>query len=243
MSDLGKARPASHQNLSEKFGGLLARVEVPELPTAAASPTVDETTVPEISTAPASSRVAVATPAIEITTHDAQTLKKAPRRKAAGVKQTQTVATPAPLPVPAKDHKDPETMSKTHRGITTDEKADQPVQISLPSSIEARLAKFKSETGLSHPNILFDAIEATADRLPALVKAKTIQLGSATGVSLFNRPQTAVKRDVAHEPKKTFIIRITKQNKGIVDELVKQVEAPNRNVLIVTAYDTYLPTD
>lgn len=243
MSDLGKARPASHQNLTEKFGGLLTRVEAPEPSVAPVPATADVAPVLASPAAPEPSLLSVESPVTDTLTVDATKAKKAPRRKTAEPQQQQEAATPAPLATPAPAPREPENMPEVTHETAAEGKADQPVQISLPSSIEARLAKFKAESGLSHPNILFDAIEATAERLPELVKAKTIQLGSAASVSLFNRPQTAVKRDIANEPKKTFIIRITKQNKAVLDDLVNQVEAPNRNVLIVTAYDTYLPTE
>lgn len=122
-------------------------------------------------------------------------------------------------------------------------KADQPIQVSLPRSLKERLDRYKAEQGLSHPTILFDAIETNVDRLPELVKERTVNVGATGGKSLFNRPQTVVRRDAATEPKETFIIRISQDNKDILEQLVEDSGAPSRNVLLVAAYEAFLPTE
>lgn len=122
-------------------------------------------------------------------------------------------------------------------------KADQPIQVTLPRSLMERLERFKTEQGLSHPTILFDAIDSTIDRLPDLVQKRTVSVSAPSGKSLFSRPQTVVRRSVGSdaEPKDTFIIRISQENKDILTQLVTETGAPSRTVLLVAAYEAYLP--
>lgn len=231
MSDLGKARTATHKDLSKAFGGLLTRNESP----APTPPNEDEDAIMQ--------PVATAEPSTTDTLSLAEPGPKPAKRSQRKVATSKETASPAPVrelvPATAAPVANPEPVSAAE--AAPDDRSDQPVQISLPVSVNARLTAFKKKTGLSHPNILFDAIESTAEQLPVLVKAKTVQLGTSTGTALFSRPQTAAKRDTSSEPRESFIIRITKQNKGVLDTLAKQVNAPNRTVLIVAAYDAYLP--
>lgn len=153
------------------------------------------------------------------------------QRRAAGkrrAKQAAAVVKAVPSPAQAVDN-------GQHAGAVA------AVQVSLPESVMARLIAYKKSSGLSHPNILFDAIEATADRLPELIKENTVTVGS-TGRSLFNRPQTVAKRSTDGEPKKTFIVRISEENKAVVDGLVEQTGAPSRNALFTAAYEAFLPS-
>lgn len=234
MSNLGQARPATHGDLSLKFGGLLPRVDAPTAAPDVEKVPADEAAPTEASTA-GESQTTIAPSKVKA---DPVKPKRASRRTAAPAPQTAPEAlTSVEEPtVPAEPTPGPSAPESSHEG-----KSDQPVQVALPASLYKRLLSFKADTGLSHPNILFDAIDATAAELPDLIKARTVQLGSSTGTSLFNRPKTVVKRDASDEAKETFIVRITKQNKDILDGLVKDVAAPNRNVLLVVAYDSYLP--
>jgi predicted DNA-binding protein len=141
---------------------------------------------------------------------------------------------------PRRDAK-PKTVRATATEVSG--KADQPIQVSLPRSLKERLDRYKAERGLSHPTILFDAIETNVDRLPALVKERIVNVGATGAKSLFNRPQTVVRRDAATEPKETFIIRISQDNKDILEQLVEDTGAPSRNVLLVAAYEAFLPTE
>jgi hypothetical protein len=202
-AELGKAQPASHENLAARFGGMLA----PVTPTTGQADDAE----PGDNEEPA--------PAPEITTPKTA-------RRAATKRKSPTAVKPAPArPVETGPH--PAAIAA--------------VQISLPESVMSRLTAFKKTSGLSHPNILFDAIEATADQLAELIKESTVTVGS-TGRSLFNRPQTVAKRSTDGEPKKTFIVRISEENKAIVDDLVEQTGAPSRNALITAAYEAYLPS-
>jgi len=239
MSQLGQARPAIHNDLSSKFGGLLPRIETPP-PTAPPVTTedlVDESAIEDVVDDSATEDLVDDVDLTPTKTPTrTNTAKKAPRSRRRPVTpdlpDAGAVEVPEALEAP---------LENSPKG--GDGKATEPVQISVPASLEERLTTFKAKTGLSHPNILFDALEATMDQLPALVKAKTVQLGASSTVSLFVRPQSAMKLAPVKEERKTFLIRITKQNKAILDQLVRDTDAPNRNVLIVAAYDAYLPTD
>lgn len=231
MSDapLGQARPAQHASLADKLkptdlGGMLAPTSRAPRPVAV-PPIVDQPTEEatpeqhldaEVIAEPMPAVEEQATPATKVTP------KSGSSRAGRGSKVTAATA--------------PQATETTPTG-----KADQPIQVSLPRSLMERLERFKKDKGLSHPTILFDAIESNADRLSDLVKARIVQVGGATGKSLFNRPQTVVPRSSDNEPKETFIIRVSQQNKDILDQLAQDAGAPSRTVLLVAAYDAYLP--
>lgn len=229
MSDapLGQARPAQHASIADKLkptdlGGMLAPTSRTPRPVAV-PPIVDEPAAPE----------AAATVEVDVVDEQASTLEEQPtpekgQRRSGGSRAGKgskvTTATAQP------------TTETTQTG-----KADQPIQVSLPRSLMERLDRFKKDKGLSHPTILFDAIENNADRLPELVRDRIVQVGGTTGRSLFNRPQTVVPRSPDTEPKETFIIRVSQENKDILDQLARDAGAPSRTVLLVAAYDAYLP--
>lgn len=230
MSDvpLGQARPAQHSSLADKLkpadlGGILAPTSRAPRPVAV-PPIADEPTeAPEPESPVQADVVDERTPAAEDekTSATKETRKSGSGRAGRGSKVITTTR-------PAAD-------------TAPTGKADQPIQVSLPRSLMERLDRFKKEKGLSHPTILFDAIESNAERLPELVKARIVHVGGATGKSLFHRPQTVVPRSSDTEPKETFIIRVSQENKDILDQLAQDAGAPSRTVLLVAAYDAYLP--
>lgn len=120
-------------------------------------------------------------------------------------------------------------------------KATEAIQVSLPKSLYERYLAYKQSSGLSHPNILFDAIEATANELPDLVKANAIEVGG-TGRQLFNRRRTVTVHTDDAEPRETFIVRISGENKAIIADLVSSTGAPSRNALFIAAYEAFVPT-
>lgn len=229
MSDapLGQARPAQHASLADKLkptdlGGMLAPtartprpVAVPPIVEPAEEPVAEEPVEADVVDEP--------TPAVE---EQATPTTKEPRKSGSSRAGRGSKVTTTAQPTT-------ETMPTG--------KADQPIQVSLPRSLMERLDRFKKDKGLSHPTILFDAIESNAERLPDLVKARIVQVGGTTGKSLFNRPQTVVPRSSDTEPKETFIIRVSQENKDILDQLAQDSGAPSRTVLLVAAYDAYLP--
>lgn len=148
-------------------------------------------------------------------------------------KTTKTTTTAAP--------RDATTQEEPQQRGSGKEIADQPIQVSIPRSLDKRLREHKTSTGASFPNIIFDAIESTYDQLPGLIASKTLH--SDAPRSLFERPVAVARRPEDNEPKETMIIRITKTNKQVLKDLEVEVKAPNRNTMIATALEAYLPKD
>lgn len=217
MSDVpGKARSASHENLADKFKGAALTGLLPPRPVV--EPPVEAT--PSGAVNPAE-----ATPVVEeVPSAESAATRVAPTTPAARAgrpsKKEAPVSTPTVQPRPT-------------------QKADQPISINMPLSLYARLLRHKEAEHLSHPTILFNALEATAHKLPDLIRAKTGQAPEAQ--SLFNRPRTVALQNEADEPRGQIIVRISEVNKQVIAQLVEDAGAPSRNMLIVAAYEDYLP--
>lgn len=232
---LGTARPAKHASIGDRFkapaefGSLLKPVtkdpDTEDAP-AAGEPVTGSAPADEPTEAP----VDPATPAVPGAGEEPKPESDPAPAKPKSQRSTRKAATMPAAPTTT---------------LVEQEKADQPIQVSLPKSLHERLLAYKSKEGLSHPTILFDAIESTYDRLPELLAQRTVKAPAAAGgKSLFNRPQAVVRKtEDSDEPRETFIIRVTATNKEILDNLVPEVGAPNRNVMLVAAYDAFLPTD
>ena len=225
----GKARPAQHENLSAKFGGMLAR------PTAApAAPAPADTGSRSAATKaePETPVAAAPAPAPEQSKPSSAPRAEAQPKGQAARKQRAT-GNDAP----------PASAAPGADGVSS--KADQAIPFNLPLRVWNRLEAYRRATGISNPNILFNAIEATYERLPELVAARTVSFGGGEGggTRLFNRPQTAAQRADDGETKKQLIIRVNKENKQILDDLWPEVGAPNRTVMAVAALDDFLPND
>ena len=151
------------------------------------------------------------------------------------VKNTPAPSAPeeASTPTPAEET----TSSDRERDLV-----NQPVNVTLRESLMNKLNAYKEETGLSHPIILFTAIETHIDELPDRLRRSVAGATAPEGGrSLFDMP-----RVVAHktdgERTETFIIRVNKKNKAILDGLWKELGAPSRNALFVAAYEAFLST-
>lgn len=165
-------------------------------------------------------------------------IAKAESESPADVHEPSTPSAPRPKRKPqSKAAGRPTTTAPT---AVSGSKADQSIPISLPKSLHERLKAYKASTGRSHPTILFDAIEATIDQLPELLRERTVS-AEPSSRRLFNRPSTMTRQSTGDEPKETLILRITPDNKAVIDELIHEVGAPSRNALLVAAYDGYLP--
>jgi hypothetical protein len=104
----------------------------------------------------------------------------------------------------------------------------------------ARYETHKKRTGLSYPNVLFNAIEATYDQLPELLSRQQIK---TPGVNLFGRPETVttIERDDAEKITKSM--RISGHHMNVLDTLARELAQNNRNRLITTALTEYLKDD
>src|SRR5690606_2214630 len=99
------------------------------------------------------------------------------------------------------------------------------------------LTEYKARTEMSHPNILFDALEYSYDELPNLIKDRATRL-EPDRKKLFERPSSPAKHeDVATE---TFVVRMTQANKDVIEDMWKTLEAPSRTAMLAAAYKHYL---
>lgn len=230
INEPGKARPAQHEDLSAKFGGLLQKPSTaPQKPAPTPTPAAPEpqpaTTPTTVAAAPVPASEGA--PAATTARVGSEPNDRAPRKQ-------RTAGTGA---------SNPTAEGNTDRASS---KADQAIPFNLPLTLWNRLEAYRRATGISNPNILFNAIEATYDRLPELVSARTVTFGGgadAGATRLFNRPATAAQRAADSEPKKQLIIRVNKENKQVLDDLWPEVGAPNRTVMVVAALDDFLPND
>lgn len=162
-----------------------------------------------------------------------------PAEVSADAPVTPASSTPAKAKrAPAKRKPAPQAVESAAGGEGEADKADAPVQVSLPMSQYDTLIRYKTESGKTHATILFDAIEATYDQLPELIRARTIQPESSR--RLFDRPEAVSIRRDDDEPKKTFIIRVSHKNKATIEQLAKDLGAPNPTQLTAIAYEAYL---
>lgn len=117
------------------------------------------------------------------------------------------------------------------------ERADKGVQVTLRAPVMKMLEEYKTRTGMSHPNILFDALEYSYDELHSLIKDRATRL-DPDRKKLFARPSSPARHeDVETE---TFIVRMTQTNKDVIEDMWKEFEAPSRTALLAVAYEHYL---
>lgn len=219
MSDLGQPRKAQHK--ASAFAGLLK-------PVAELAPETVPDPVPE--PAPAEP-VSIVEPSPTSADATASPSTKSKRR----VKSTPAPSAPEAASTPTSAEET--TSSDGKRDLV-----NQPVNVTLRESLMNKLNAYKEETGLSHPIILFTAIETHIDELPDRLRRSVAGATAPEGGrSLFDMP-----RVVAHktdgERTETFIIRVNKKNKAILDGLWKELGAPSRNALFVAAYEAFLST-
>lgn len=218
MSDLGQPRKAQHK--ASAFAGLLKPVA--ELaPEPVPDPVPEPTQAEPVSIVEPSPKPAAAT-----TSPSTKSKRRVKGTPAPSAPEAASTSTPAE-----------ETTSDGERDLV-----NQPVNVTLRESLMNKLNAYKEETGLSHPVILFTAIETHIDELPdRLRRSVTGATAPEGGRSLFDMP-----RVVAHktdgERTETFIIRVNKKNKAILDGLWKELGAPSRNALFVAAYEAFLST-
>ena len=116
-------------------------------------------------------------------------------------------------------------------------RADKGVQVTLKRPVMKMLSEYKNITEMSHPNILFDALEYSYDELPNLIKDRATRL-EPDRKKLFERPSSPARHeDVETE---TFVVRMTQANKDVVEDMWKRLEAPSRTAMLAVAYEHYL---
>lgn len=122
-------------------------------------------------------------------------------------------------------------------GGTKSERADKGVQVTLRKPVMKMLEEYKTRTEMSHPNILFDALEYSYDELPSLIKDRATRL-DPDRKKLFARPSSPARHEDVETV--TFIVRMTQTNKDVIEQMWREFEAPSRTALLAAAYEHYL---
>jgi hypothetical protein len=112
------------------------------------------------------------------------------------------------------------------------------VVIYLSISLRGRLRTYAKDTGRSHTQIVFDALNATHDRLAELVAAGSSQpVDQPDGLFVVQRST----RQLHDEDQVQVSIRPNPTNLAVIDQLAERHTSGNRTALIAVALDEYLP--
>lgn len=186
----------------------------------------------EESSPPAPKLVAVPAPPPEAdepvtAEEDAAAEVAVPATKATGTRKPRKQGQPRSQPAPAVDT----------------EPASVGVALELPADLDKRLTAYRAKTRKSHPTVLLDAVEATYEQLPDLIRISLGRDEETPKTVLFGRaPRTPAPIQMGESGDKVrHSVRVTLSNRNQLDELTVQFGAPSRNFLIVTAYEAYLP--
>jgi len=172
--------------------------------------------------------------------HEDQPVGQAPTATPAEAEAATVTASPTPTPTRSRAPRKPKTPAARPAG--EHELVVSGLAIELPVEIDRRLAAYIAKTKKSHHTVLLDAVEATYDRLPDLIRTALGEDDEATPkVTLFNRAPLVKPRPVHSGEKVRRTLKVTASNRALLDELTERFGAPSRTFLIVTAYDAYLP--
>ncbi|MFC7530641.1 hypothetical protein [Actinoplanes sp. GCM10030250] len=111
------------------------------------------------------------------------------------------------------------------------------VVVYLSVSLRARLRAQATATGRSHTQLVFDALNATHDRLPDLVAGGGAVAASADGIFVAQR----TGRRQHSEDQVQVSIRPNPANLAVIDRLAARHTTGNRSALIAVALDEFLP--
>ncbi len=109
----------------------------------------------------------------------------------------------------------------------------RPITLSLPAALVARLKERAATDRVSQPEVLLDALSATATQLPDLVRATHVR-PTRSGLFLRTPPRGPA------EPMATLSMRVLTRNVETIDALVQANEAPSRSALCAAALRRYL---
>jgi hypothetical protein len=117
-------------------------------------------------------------------------------------------------------------------------RAGSSVVVYLSVSLRSRLRAFATASGRSHTQIVFDALNATHDKLSALVTAGGPASAAADGIFLAQRTGRRQHR----EDQVQVSIRPHPANLAVIDQLAALHTVGNRSALIAVALEAFLPT-
>jgi hypothetical protein len=110
------------------------------------------------------------------------------------------------------------------------------VVVYLSVSVRSRLRAQAAATGRSHTQLVFDALNATHDRLGDLV---AVSGPAAVADGIFVAQRTGRRQH--SEDQVQVSIRPNPANLAVIDSLAARHTAGNRSALIATALDDFLP--
>ncbi|MEV6300274.1 hypothetical protein AB0M02_12795 [Actinoplanes sp. NPDC051861] len=110
------------------------------------------------------------------------------------------------------------------------------VVVYLSVSLRARLRARAATTGRSHTQLVFDALNATHDRLAALAHDGA---AAAPADGIFVAQRTGRRQH--SEDQVQVSIRPNQANLAVIDDLAARHTAGNRSALIAIALDEFLP--
>lgn len=136
------------------------------------------------------------------------------------------------------------TSTKAARPATTSAPANRNLAVHMPPSLAASLTARRKADGSKNGLIVLDAIDALVDHdspdpLARLKEAIQNDLVAAPPTSLFDRPPTRARIESAG-PTSTVQLRMSEDNRAVLDRLVDDTGATDRSQLVTVAVRHYL---
>ncbi|WP_433790440.1 hypothetical protein [Actinoplanes sp. CA-252034] len=111
------------------------------------------------------------------------------------------------------------------------------VVVYLPVGVRSRLRELAADTGRSHTQLVFDALNATHTRLAEVVGGDGEPVAESDGIFITQRSGRRRHR----EDRVQVSIRPHPVNLAVIDELAARHTTGNRSALIAAALDEFLP--
>jgi len=179
--------------------------------------------------------------------------KLAPLRRTSGARTPATQEEGTPVIDPTAEKREDTPRSKeapAPKKVTTKRTApdasafqggpNKQIIAYLPFALAERLRGQSKETGRTHLQLVIDALEATHDRLGQLLAKAGYTEGRSSGL-FGDGVQPVSRRPRRRGGVDQVTLRPSADVRKVMDELVEQLKAPNRSVLIEVALDTHLP--
>lgn len=143
----------------------------------------------------------------------------------------QTAADPPDeTPVPA-----PAAPDRPHQAPEPSRGAPRTVIVYVPVSLRDRLRRLTAEQDVTYTQLVLDAIDATHERLGALLSHGT----PARTRSLFQQP-AAPRRRRHEEPHVQVSLRLVPEDLAVIDRLTAELNAGSRSHLVAAALNAHL---
>ncbi len=183
---------------------------------------------------------------------EAETASADPAKPAAteapSTQEAPATSTQAAAPAPAKPARAPRTRPTPPEApavqpaaVEANSAATKGITLRLGKPLYKRLTAYKTAEGLSYPTVVLLAVQSTYNQLPQLLAARSVQIDSG-GPNLFRLPtQVARRSETAAEDKEQLPIKISRERRTVLSQLVDSTGAPSLNELVCTALEAFLP--